>query len=183
MTLPHPIRLETATLPLIALLSACTADFATRAGPEVQAYPAGVIPGVHVQLPTSPRDALTLRAAANITDRKDYGEHDDEEGEGYGAGIGWRHYAGDELVGWLWGARLDLWAFEIDWRDDPNRRGSTDTLTLQPAFEAGYAWSLSDDWWLDLTASLGAEINVDTDGEDVGEGAIFLLGFTLLRSF
>ena len=31
-----------------------------------------------------------------------------------------------------------------------------------------------------LGAGLGAEINVDTDGEDVGEGAIFLLGVTWL---
>jgi len=35
---------------------------------------------------------------------------------------------------------------------------------------------MGSDWILDLTASLGAEINVDTDGEPVGEGAILLLG-------
>jgi len=31
-----------------------------------------------------------------------------------------------------------------------------------------------------LTLGVGAEINVDTDGEDVGEGGIMLLGATIV---
>lgn len=51
---------------------------------------------------------------------------------------------------------------------------------LQATFDAGYRWDRGS-VLIDVTASLGAEINFDTVGEDVGEGAIFLLGVTLTR--
>jgi hypothetical protein len=61
---------------------------------------------------------------------------------------------------------------------------------LQPTLEGGYSWLLgAGSWSLDLTAGLGAEINLQEDGnlpagstqrEDVGEGAIFLLGLSFL---
>ena len=119
---------------------------ATALGAELQAYPAGIIPGIHAQFPTNEHGSVTARLAANITDRQDFGEHDDETGEGFGGGVGYRHHFGENGTGWLLGARVDLWFLEIDWEDAGGARtGTTD---------------------------------VDTSGEDVGEGAIFLVGLT-----
>lgn len=149
-------------------------------GAEVQAYPAGVIPGVHARWSIDRSSALTARVAANITDRDDYGEHDDESGDGFGAGVGYRRAVEGSLArgGWLWGARIDLWSLEIDWKDPGPREGTTDVLVLQPTVEFGYGWALDGGGRLELVGGFGAEINVDTDGEDVGEGAIGLLGLT-----
>jgi len=74
---------------------------------------------------------------------------------------------------------VDLWFLDIDWKDDPNLSGSTDVVVLQPTVEGGYAWWLGPGR-LELLAAVGAEINVDEDGEDVGDGAIGLIGFTYL---
>ena len=52
-----------------------------------------------------------------------------------------------------------------------------------PTVEAGYTFRLAQGWRLNLFAAGGAEINVSTDGEDVGEGAIGLLGFSCLYGF
>lgn len=170
-----------------AALAAC-ASRPPAPGFEVQAYPAGVIPGVHAQWELDESSALTARVAGNFTDRQDFGEHDDERGGGFGAGLGYRRYLGSSREGWLWGARVDLWRLGIDWVDDPGtalrRSGSTDITVLQPSFELGYGMRLGEsDWRVEWTLGLGAEINIDTDGEDVGEGAILLLGATLVRSF
>lgn len=167
--------------------SCSTTDGARRSatpfavGFEAQAYPAGVITAARAEFPLGAHDALTARLAWNETDRQDFGEHDDERGGGGGGGIGWRRYFGAQRDGWLVGGRVDLWALEIDWEDEsPASEGRTDVLVLQPSAEAGYAWRLGDSRWrLELTASLGVEINFDTDGEDVGEGVIGLAGFAV----
>jgi hypothetical protein len=53
-------------------------------------------------------------------------------------------------------------------------------LVLQPTVVGGYRWRLGDSSWnIELSAALGAEINVVSAGEDVGEGAIGLLGIGL----
>lgn len=162
-------------------------DFEMAAGFEVQGYPAGVIYGAHGQLALSQDSVLTVRAAVNDTDRQDFGEFDNEEGDGVGGGVGYRQYFGPYFDGWMWGARVDLWDLEIDWRDDPPAvgatSGTTDILVLQPTIEGGYTWWLDEErtWRLTASAGFGFEINVDTDGEDVGEGAIGLLGLTLTR--
>lgn len=168
----------------LALLPACSSPLA--AGPEIQLYPAGMIVGAHLQTPLNARDSITYRLAANITERGDFGEHDDESGEGFGGGIGWRRIYpdGGPGDGWIIGARVDIWDLTIDWEDDnPVRRGSTDTLVIQPTIEGGYRYDLGSGWRMQLMAGVGAEINTSTDGEDVGEGAIMLAGLTFLYDF
>lgn len=156
----------------------------TRWGVEAQLYPAGLIVGPHFERPLSDRDVLTTRVAANLTERQDFGEHDDESGVGFGGGAGWRRFAKHGYQGWFWGGRIDLWFLSIDWEDrrgGMDVEGETDIVVVQPTAELGYGWAQEGGGRWDLSASLGAEINVDTDGEDVGEGAILLLGVTWTR--
>lgn len=166
----------------LPLLTASCATGPAAVGVELQAYPAGLIPGLHVQTPLDELSSLTFRAAANLTDRQDFGEFDNEEGDGFGGGIGYRRYLERGREGWLFGGRVDLWDLEIDWEDPGPVTGTTDILVLQPTAEVGYGFRLGEDGWrIELTLGLGAEINIDTDGEDVGEGAILLLGITALH--
>jgi hypothetical protein len=191
-------RLLTALFPLaLTPLAACSTSRAPTAaaparpwayGVELQGYPAGGIAMAQAWRRAGP-GALHLRAGANVTERSDFGEHDDESGAGAGLGVGYRQRLGPQprsgSGGWSVGARLDLWRLKIDWRDDPSpaapsgRAGDTDIWVLQPALEAGYAWTLGRDR-LELMLGVGAEINVATSGEDVGEGAIGLIGLTYL---
>lgn len=164
----------------LALLtvSCATAQY----GYELQAYPAGIITGPRIEWSRSEREVIAVRPGWNITDRRDFGEHDDEQGDGPGIGVNYRRWLAPDRTGWLFGGRLDLWWLEIDWKDDPGKpsevEGKTDVVVLQPTLEGGYSFRLSERWRLDLTLGLGAEINVDTDGEDVGEGAILLGGIS-----
>lgn len=153
-----------------------------RYGAEVQAYPAGVILGGKARVELDESSALGFRIAVNNTDRGDWGEHEDESGSGFGIGASYRKAWDGTLDGdgWLWGARADVWMLDIDWEDPGPRTGSTDIIVLQPTVEVGYGWTTDSGSRLELMLGFGAEINVDTDGEDVGEGAIGLLGLTWL---
>ena len=148
-------------------------------GVKVQAYPAGLIVAVQGSFAVGHKDAVRAFAAYNATDRRDFGEHDNEEGGGPGFGLAWRHYLAAGHQGIHFGARTDLWFLEIDWEDDAGpRAGTTDITVLQSAAQMGYTWTAAQDRLvLEGTVALGAEINVRTQGEPVGEGAILLVGF------
>lgn len=154
-------------------------------GLELQAYPAGLVGALHGQLPLGDDIAVTLRAGGNFTERRDWGEHDDEEGQGLGGGLGLRTTVDAKGRRWILGARVDVWALEIDWRDDATggaaaRTGTTETLVVQPTVELGLRIRPATAWTLDFLLGLGAEINTDVRGEEVAEGAIFLVGVTAL---
>lgn len=181
------------SLPLVAALSALVALSACVApgnptgsaqfGPEVQVYPAGAILGGRYELPAGERTVQFARLAVNLTDRGSWGQHDDEQGHGFGGGIGMRRWLDQQGIGWHYGARADIWSLSLDWEDRaPARSGDSKVLVLQPAIEGGYSW------WnrggrIDLSLSLGVEVNVDTRGEDVGEGPILLLGVSLFPGY
>lgn len=153
-------------------------DKAQALGVTIQVYPAGIILAGRTSVPIRTRSTLTVHAAYNRTDRRDFGEHDNEEGGGPGLGLGLRRYLRARYDGWHLGVRTDLWFLEIDWGDDaPQRGGVTNTVVLQPTAQAGYTWTVAKGRLvLEATVSLGVEINVDTQGEPVGEGAILLGG-------
>ena len=155
------------------------------AGLEVQGYPAGVILAGQASLALSAADAVALYVGYNATDRGDFGQHDDEEGGGAGLGAAIRHSFGAGGGGWHMGARTDLWFLDIDWSDAGGARvGMTAVTVLQPTARAGYAWLLfGQRLRLDATLALGAEINIQTQGEDVGEGVIALGGVGLSYRF
>lgn len=150
-------------------------------GVTVQAYPAGLIVAGRASLPLGARSTLTAHAAYNATDRRDFGEHDNEEGGGPGVGLAFQRYLGARYDGWHLGVRTDLWFLEIDWENgSPPRTGATDIVVLQPTAQAGYAWTVANGRLvLEAAVALGVEINIDTQGEAVGEGAILLGGLSL----
>ena len=150
-------------------------------GSEAQLYPAGLIAAAVFQTSVGARDAVALHAAYNLTDRRDFGRHDSEEGNGPGAGASWHHVFGDGTTGVTVGARMDFWRLTIDWRDNPNRTGTTKVTVWQPTARVGYQWVAgSGHWSFGPTVGFGLEVNVSTTGEAVGEGPILLGGFRVV---
>ena len=150
-------------------------------GLALQAYPAGIIVAGRASFPIRSRSTLTVYGGYNLTDRQDFGEHDNEEGGGPGFGVAWHRYLRARYQGLRFGLRTDLWFLEIDWDDDAGpRSGTTDITVLQPTGQVGYSRTVSQGrLLLEATVSLGLEINIDTQGEPVGEGAILLGGISI----
>ena len=147
-------------------------------GPELRAYPAGLIPGLRGEISLGETDILLLHAGYNASDRHDWGEHADESGGGGGLGLGWLHQLGSTSGNWVLGARVDYWQLKIDWKDS-GLSGRSDVDVLQPAAVGAYRWN-SGRWRFESSLSIGREINLSTDGEDVGQGWILLAGLGAL---
>ena len=143
---------------------------------EAHAYPAGLIGRAGLGTTVS-GVRLSLMGGYNRTDRRDWGEHEHEEGGGPGLGlrITREGSGGSGVYGEL---RLDVWFLEVNWRDPGPRRGSTEVQVIQPSVGAGYGWSTGMGR-IRVGAALGWELNTRVRGEDVGEGPILMAGVGL----
>lgn len=175
----HRSAALTLSLAAAMLLAPLAATQAADFGGEFRLYPSGEILTGKVDFPLDHGLWLSASAGYDFAQRGDNGEHDDEKGGGGGIGATLDWYldkARGHQRGWFVGARTELYFLSIDWRD-PGRSGSSDITVFQPTARGGYAWEFQGGrYGLQLAGSLGAEINVHTRGEDVGEGAIALAG-------
>lgn len=148
---------------------------------ELRLYPTGQIVGAGLTWRLDARTEWGASALYNRAQRGDAGRHENESGEGFGAGLELSRFWKREPQGWFYGTRAELIRLDIDWRD-PGRIGDSSITVLQPTLRLGYR-SLPFFRGLSATfaANVGAEINVVTRGEKVGEGAIGLLSFALSR--
>ena len=166
---------------MVSLAAALLVTTARAAEPsvELRAYPAGAIVSAGLHWPIDARSEWGASLLYNRAERGDAGEHEDESGDGFGVGVEARRFHGATRSGWFYGVRAELFQLDIDWRD-PGVSGSSEITVLQPTARLGYRFAaLSPSLSLELAASVGAEINLETDGEDVGEGAIGLVGIAL----
>ena len=146
---------------------------------EVQAYPAGIIGAVGYTVLSPDQIEVRLHAGVNLTDRRDWGENDSETGSGFGGGIDVSWFFLQERPALWVGARVDVWALTIDWRNDsPPASGDSRIVVLQPTARVGFRKMIGV-MSLDFTLSFGAEINTVVHGRDVGQGAILLAGLRL----
>jgi len=151
---------------------------------EFQQYPAGSIPQLMIELGLTKKSAMNVRIGYNIVRHGDLGKHDDERGGGAGLSIGFRKYLKEAGNGFLYGIRSDIWFNSVDWTNNsPMISGNTKVTVLQPSANLGYQFKLSEDLSITPTVSLGAEINVSTNGDPVGEGAIGLVGIEVSYHF
>jgi hypothetical protein len=165
---------------LMALVVALgfTSDAAAQTiGPSIEVYPAGALVTARYSRDISTNARIHIHAGINASDRRDWGKHALERGAGFGAGVAGHRYRGAERTGPWIGARLDFWAMTIEWAD-PTRSGETTMTVMQPTARVG--WTLpAIGKEFDFSASLGMEMNLNTSGEAVGEGAVFLLGIAV----
>jgi hypothetical protein len=152
-------------------------------GFEFQAYPTGLIPGLRIEKGFAEKNAVHLRLGYNLIDHRDLGPHQDETGNGYGFTIGYKRYLKADFKGWSLGIRNDIWFNTIDWKeniDTPQETaGITKITVVQPTAELSYLFEFGNSWIITPSIGFGYEVNVKTEGEPTGEGAILLLGFTI----
>ena len=150
-------------------------------GAEFQWYPAGVMFGLRSDLYYNKHENLNLRIGYNLTDRQDFSEfNDSEKGGGFGFGVGYRYYFGKRKGIYL-GARADFWWLDIDWTDfnetiQLEETGTTEIVVFQPTIEIGYQFILDKHWVIAPAFTNGRELNIISNGEDVGQGWITLIG-------
>lgn len=154
---------------------------------EFQAYPTGLIPGLKLERGFSDHHAVSLRLGYQIIDHRDLGVQDNEEGNGYGFTLGYKYYFKPNFRGLSLGVRNDIWFNEIDWMDNIGSAveltGTTKVTVVQPTAEATYLIPVGSSWVFAPSLAFGYEINVKTEGEPVGEGAILLLGINFGKRF
>ena len=154
-------------------------------GIEFQAYPTGIIPGISFTKATKNKGELLLRLAANIIDHKDFGVQDSEIGAGFGGGLGFRKALPFGNQRFYLGFRTDLWRNTLDWETSNDLvffAGTTKVWVLQPTAELGLKLQKdATNWIFQPSLSFGREINIKTEGAELGQGWIALLGFSVLR--
>ncbi|MCF8238228.1 MAG: hypothetical protein K9I85_08745 [Saprospiraceae bacterium] len=168
---------------MFLLLTGSTARAQHQIGVEFQAYPAGQIASLNYGCSLGTNGALEARIGYNFIDHRDQGVQDDEKGGGFGGSIGYTYRIWNLL---RLGARADVWWNTIDWKMDPGTpleiTGTTKVTVFQPTLTLDYPIPLGN-WVLIPRIAFGAEINVQTDGEKVGQGAILLGGVGFARVF
>lgn len=155
-------------------------------GIEFQAYPTGLIPGIHFETQIGEKSTISVRLGLNIFDHRDLGVHDEETGNGFGFTFGYHRYFQENLKRWKLGIKLDYWNNDVDWVDNEiNGRieGSSEITVLQPTVELGYVVINRNAVFLTPTIAFGVEWNVETTGEPTGEGPIFLVGVIAGKRF
>ena len=148
---------------------------------ETQWYPAGYQFMLSGEYGFTGKDALHVKLGYNLALRKDFSPYNDlEEGGGFGFSLGYRHYLfGDSNNGVYAGVRTDMWWLSIDWEDATatSNTGTTKITVFQPTAEIGYLYQFSDSpLAIGANAAAGYEINIITNGDPVGQGAMGLLG-------
>lgn len=142
---------------------------------EFRIYPVGQILSAGLSWRLDVQTEWGASVLYNRARRGNAGRHQDESGDGFGLGVELSRFWKPAPQGWFYGARAELFALDLEWRD-PGRSGDTSITVIQPTLRLGYRTrpflrGLS----ATVAANAGAEINVATRGEKVGEGAIGLL--------
>ncbi len=143
------------------------------AGLHLQAYPAGLIPTIAVEIPTGKRAYIFMRAGMNFADRKDFSPYNENEvGQGVGGTLGYRleFQTGKGRV--KTGINFDVWNMRIQWKNDIGKTyesiGHTFTMVAQPWVDAGYYLPFAQQKFeAFLGLGFGREINAITLGKEV----------------
>jgi len=149
----------------------------TDIGAQFQWYPTGTITGLHLAFNSRIHHSVLLQLSYNKANREDDGEKDNEKGSGWGGAIGYRYYFKPFPHKFFIGAKADIYRMKIDWVQGI-LSGESRTWTLHPIFEIGYTFIINDQAFITPSISSGAQINLKTEGEKVGQGFITLIGIS-----
>lgn len=155
-------------------------DFAVNG----QIYPAGFISTLSAQKSIGPQSLIGVRIGHNLLRHGNLGMQDNERGYGFGFSLDYTHYLKKSHISkWYATLKNDIWFNSVDWKNNLGQpsetSGNTDIIVVQPTLEIGYSFINNKNFFIRPNLAFGIEINVDTQGEDVGEGMIGLLGVSL----
>ncbi|WP_293890147.1 hypothetical protein [Flavobacterium sp.] len=142
-------------------------------GLEIQKYPVGTITVITYNYFFKETWAMRFRVGGNFANRKDEsGFNDDEKANGFGGSFGINKYVRSGNGNFIFGANVDVWNMWTKWIDysEIPQNGKTYTLVIQPWINAGYLYNFSKKFNAGIYLGFGREINVITDGENVGQG-------------
>src|SRR5687768_7279678 len=168
------------TFYIITTASSQTIGYKTvDVGGEFQWYSSGNIIGLHLAFNAMEHHSVQFRIGYNKADYKNWAEHDEEKGGGWGAGVGYRYYTNPFPHKFFIGARADLWRLEIDWKNNsPAASGVTKTWGLLPSLELGYFFWINDQAFITPGIAAGYMVHLKTDGAEIGKGFTTLLGIS-----
>ncbi len=149
------------------------------AGFEIQQSIDGYQAAIRGEYGFGNHSAAFLRLTATEFWRDMYGIHDDENGVGYGVGLGYRYYFKHRKRGWYTELRADLWRNEVEWFETENQiktTGITKVVDFQPAILFGYAFHLSRNLRLATTFSIGDQIHIYTEGAELSSYGVVQWG-------
>jgi len=150
-------------------------------GVELQIYPTGVIPGISLEKNIFSHDQLYFRFGANIFNHRDLGVQEKERGYGIGFSLGYKRFFSDDGTKWKLGVKNDFWWNQVKWENPSlQTEGDTKITVLQPTLEVGYSFKKGA-YKIIPSLAAGYEINIKTDGAPTGEGAIILLGISIVK--
>ncbi|HJS53161.1 MAG TPA: DUF3575 domain-containing protein [Chitinophagaceae bacterium] len=149
----------------------------TDIGGQFQWYPSGTITSLHVAFNARMHHSVLVQLGYNKANREDRGEKENETGSGWGGAIGYRYYFKPFPHKFFIGAKADIWRMNFDWTEAA-ATGESKTWTLQPTFDIGYTFFINDQAFITPYISNGVTINLKTDGENVGQGFITLIGIS-----
>jgi hypothetical protein len=147
-------------------------------GGEFQWYTKGYIGALHLAYNFPIHHSFQVRVGYNKSNWKDLGLHQNEEGGGPGFSLGYRYYFLVRPHGFFLGARADLWKLSIDWKQGVVT-GTTKVTAIQPTVEIGYMMLINDMVFISPSIAAGVQSNIKTEGQAVGDGAIFLAGLSI----
>ena len=149
----------------------------TDIGAQFQWYPSGTITSLHAAFNSKMHHSVLVQFGYNKSNRKDKGEKEIETGSGWGGALGYRYYFKPFPHKLFIGAKADIYKMEINWADGI-LTGQSRTWTVQPVLEIGYTLVINDQGFITPFIANGAQINVKTEGDKVGQGFVTLVGIS-----
>ena len=149
----------------------------TDIGGQFQCYPSGKTASLHVAFNSRLYHSFLIQAGYNKFDRKDNGEKDAEKGSGLGGAIGYRYHFKPYPYKLFLGVKADVWRINTDWMQG-EQAGQTNTWMLQPTFEIGYTFIINSQAFITPSISNGVQINFKTEGDNVRQGFVTLVGIS-----
>ena len=149
----------------------------TDIGAQFQYHLYGTVTSLHAAFNSKIHHSILVQFSYNKANRKDNGEKDIETGSGWGGALGYRYYFRPHPHKLFLGVKADIFKMKIDWVDGIFT-GQTRTWTLQPSLELGYTFVVNDQGFITPFIANGVQINVQTEGDKVGQGFVPIIGIS-----
>jgi hypothetical protein len=129
----------------------------------------GMLTDLLVSINAEEHHSFIVRAGYITTNGLRTHLHKNEEGNGWGGGLGYRYHFSVIPKRFFIGAKVNLWNMKIHW-NMLDREEETKLLVIQPAIETGYTLLINDIFFITPNFSATYQKTIKTTGEKVAYG-------------